>query len=106
MDNQQPEVVRIATEDAEGMTFATRREWKRIHDDQLPELNGYAIVKTVASTTGYYHILQDANPLSFYNNETDPYKLMKYSLDEETGKIIILAMDISEEEAKASISQW
>lgn len=106
MDNKQPEVIRIATEDAEGMTFATRREWKRIHEDQLPDLNGYAIVKTIASVTGYYHILQDANPMSFFNKEADPYKLLKYAVDEETGKIIILAMDISEEEAKASISEW
>ena len=99
-----PEVYRIATEDPDGMTFATCRTWIRITENQLPDLNCYAIVSSMIGTTGIYHVLMDTNPANFLTNREDAFKLLKYTVDEETGKLIMLEMNITSDEATEFIN--
>ena len=90
------DIYRITTEDAEGITFATRHKWNQIHSDQLNELNGYTIIGGFFSSCGIYHIMRDSSPMNF---PEESFKLVKHSIDEETGRGILLSMDVTREEA-------
>ena len=92
------ETVRIVNEDADGITFATRHTWKRIHEDELPELTGFQIIGSFTNSTGIYFILRDSSPYMF---PKEFYKLLQTTGDEETGKTIMLTADISQEEAES-----
>lgn len=95
------EVYRITTEDADGVIFATRHEWSRIHEEQLPELNGYTIIGGFFCGYGIYQIVRDSSPAIF---PAERFKLLKHTVDEETGKNIMLSMDISREEVTELIN--
>ena len=99
---EKPEAIKVIVEDADGITIAMRHEWQRIQEDNLGSLRAYSVVRCVISTNGVYQIMKDIDPLTFLSSENgrSNFKLVKYATDEKTGKIIILAVDICEEEAK------
>lgn len=92
MDN----ITRITTQDADGVTFATRHTWIRLYEEDMPE--NYVIVSSMVGTSGIYHVLQNNNPINFLQEQED-FKLLKYTVDEETGKIVAFGMGVSKDEA-------
>ena len=102
---EKPEVMKVITEDAGGVTIATRHEWQKIREDKLNCLNTYAVVRSVISVNGIYQIMKDVDPVNYLNPEIrSAFILLKYTTDEETGKIVIMYVEIGAEEAKELIT--
>ena len=89
-------------EDRTGITFVNRHEWVKFDDgDQLLCLNHYAIKMTLIGTSGIYHRLSNVSVPARRENAQIHYRLLKHTVDEETGKNIMLVMDLTEDEANA-----
>lgn len=86
------------TMNADGITFSTQRTWIRIEDEeQLLCLKENYIMCSVIGNTGIFHLLKRVSGIG---HELYRYTLLKYTVDDETGKIIMYTMGISTDEAK------
>ncbi len=94
---------KVIISDNERLSVWTRHDWSRITDEQLHTLDSYAIVSSFIRTSGIYHVLKDIDPMSFLNRDTDrpAFLLMKCAANEETGKLVLLTVEISGKEAAA-----
>ena len=87
----------------DSLTFACRKEWRRLPADSLAAVHGYAVIGNMISTGSVYILLRNMNPLSWQQNIED-YKLLKVTTSEETGKVDFFAMDLNQAEANQVMS--
>ncbi len=95
---------KVIIEDADGITIAIRHDWRRFREDELSTLTTYTIVGNAVGSGGIYQVLRNINPLDFLQRVSNEFMLVKYVTDEETGKVIVLAVKISSDEATAIIN--
>lgn len=97
---EQPGILKVITEDVDGITVAMRHQWQRVSDSDLNCMKHYAVVSGVITNNGIYQIMHDVDPMNFrMNGVRSKFKLLKYMKDDETGEIILMSIDISAEEA-------
>ena len=81
-----------------GFVFATQKEWKRIHSDDLPALDGYQLI-TTKSNCDVYMLFRDMNPAT-WSKHYDDFVLLKVTTSEETGGVNFYMMSLNHNEAE------
>ena len=82
-----------------GLTFATKKSWKKINKEDLFLLHGYSIIGNTVTVGSVYFMLKNMNPTSWMHNREE-LLLLKITVDEETGKIDFFGMALSSDEAR------
>lgn len=99
----QPNNSQLIVADADSVTIANRHPWTRIREDQLDQLLRYCLISSMMGVNGIYHILFDHDPFSYCDRSRSRFIMLKYTVDEETGKIVVHKMDLSDDEARILI---
>lgn len=90
------DVVTVISEPG-ALTFATRKEWEPLPENQLETLNQYEIVVAFKGTGSVYFMLDKFTaPMARYDTKTR-YLLVKIANDEDE-RLMFYAMNLSEAE--------
>lgn len=82
------------------LTFATRKAWEPLPENNLDKLNGYRIVMAFKGTSSVYFVLHDFSAPSLIRGELENcYKLVKVA-DDEDGKQAFYQMNLSNAEVE------
>ena len=94
----------------EALTFATRKEWRDLPEIRLGELAQHETMIVFKGTSSVYFLLRDMNPMEFMNDTGKSFKLVRISIDEETGKSSFSIMDLFQAEAvqlmRSRVTLW
>lgn len=77
---------------ADGIVFATQKEWKRLPSDRLNILN-HTVISNWVTSCGAYFLLRNICPFDFRPGQ-EKFILLKIVTDEETGKVIFYEMEL------------
>lgn len=81
------------------LSFCTRKEWKVMPECSLDELVQHETMLVVKGTDSVFFLLRNMNPFEWLNDTGNAFRLIKISVDEETGKQIFSIMNLSGAEA-------
>ncbi len=95
------DVVAVISEPG-ALVFATRKEWCKLTESALDELNHYDIKKAFMAPAGIFLLLRDYQPLNFPDSFSKDYLLVKINTDEE-GKQAVHCMQLSTAEGNQLI---
>ena len=87
--------------DDESVSFVQRKAWSKAGNslEEVKLLEGYKIFKSMVTIGGIYLILIDMDLCKYTNPEDVMFKIVKITTDEETGKIEIHSMEVTEDQA-------
>lgn len=94
-----PDVMSIVAEPG-ALTFVTRKEWQRLPECCLGELAQHETVMIFTGTGSVFMLLHTMDPADFLLETGHAFRLVKVSIDEETGKQIFSIMNLSRAEAE------
>lgn len=95
MDDQNRVTLTVIS-NPDGLTFATSKQWKRIHDENLSILEGFQMVGNMTGSGSVYLLFRNMNPPMSWQPDM---KLLQIKTDEETGKAVFNLMDLNAAEA-------
>lgn len=81
------------------LVFATRKEWRELPEICLGELMQTEIMLVFKGTESVFFLLRSMNPFEYLNDTGNAFRLVKVSIDEETGKQIFFIMNLCRAEA-------
>ena len=94
-----PDVMSIVAEPG-ALTFVTRKEWQRLPECCLGELIHYETVKVFCGNGSVFFLLRDMYPDEYLADTGISFRLVRVSIDEETGKQTFSIMNLSRAEAE------
>ena len=92
------DIISIVSEPG-AMVFATRKEWRELPEVCLNELQQHEAVTVFKGTSGVFFLMRNNSPDQIFKDDGNAFRLVKITVDEETGKQIIFIMNLSRAEA-------
>lgn len=92
------DVITIVAEPG-ALTFATRKEWQKLPEMFLGDLSHHETMLVFLGTGSIFFLLRSMNPNEYLKDTGTAYRLVKVSIDEETGKQCFYTMFLSGAEA-------
>lgn len=83
----------------DGIVFATQREWCRLKEDDLHQLDGYTVISQMVSTGSVYFLMRYNNPMDWSSRRDHPL-LIKITTNEDTGRVDLYQMELTADEAE------
>ena len=97
MDDTNRDIHTILTNE-NGITFAIMKNWKLLSAEDMPCLDGFAIVSSKITTGAAFFLLMNMSPLSWQNNK-DRYLLLKVTANSLTGNSDFSLVELSKDSA-------
>lgn len=81
------------------LSFVTRKEWKPLPEKMLDNLTNYEIIRAFKGTSSVFLLLRVLALYEGTGSVYSTYKLVRITVDDETGKQIFFYMNLSPAEA-------